>query len=154
MLKEYFEGILLLVAFVALALGVAHPKLRNATSFSAGVLIICAILLPIVDIIRDIDKKYSIDDLLYDMEYADATDDAIELAFEEGISVYIADKYGVNKGDVLVMADGFDIGSMKAERIYITLSSKASLLNYKKIEEEIEKEFTQGGECEVSLKIG
>ena len=154
MLKEYFEGILLLVAFVALALGVAHPKLRNATSFSAGVLIICAILLPIVDIIRDIDKKYSIDDLLSDMEYADATDDAIELAFEEGISVYIADKYGVNKGDVLVMADGFDIGSMKAERIYITLSSKASLLNYKKIEEEIEKEFTQGGECEVSLKIG
>lgn len=154
MLKEYFEGILLLVAFVALALGVAHPKLRNATSFSAGVLIICAILLPIVDIIRDIDKKYSIDDLLSDMEYADATDDAIELAFEEGISVYIADKYGVNKGDVLVMADGFDIGSMKAERIYITLSSKALLLNYKKIEEEIEKEFTQGGECEVSLKIG
>lgn len=154
LLKEYFEGLLVIVTFVSLALGVAHPRLKSAASFSAGVLVICAILLPIVDIIRDIDKRYLVDDLLSDIDYADATDDAIELAFEEGIAVYIADKYGVNKGDVLVMADGFDIGSMRAERIYITLSSRASFLDYKKIEEEIEKEFTQGGECEVSLKIG
>lgn len=154
MLKEYFEGVMLLLTFVALALGVSHPKLRNATNFSAGVLIICAILLPLIDIIRDIDRKYSVDDLLFDIEYSDATDDAIEIAFEEGIALYIADKYGVNKDDVLVMADGFDIGGMKAERIYITLSSKAALLDYKKIEEKIAKEFTNGGECEVSLKIG
>ena len=154
MLKAYFKELIILVTFAALALGVSHPRLRNATSFSAGVLIICAILLPLVSIIRDINKKHSIDDMLSDVEYEDATDDALELVFEKSIATYIAEKYGVGSDDVLVMADGFDIGSMRAQRIYITLSSKAAFLDYKKIEEEIAKEFTQGGECEVSLKIG
>ena len=154
MVKEYFEGVMVLLTFVSLAMGVSHPKLKNATTFSVGVLITCAIMLPLVSIIEDIDKKYSIDDLLSNIEYSDVADDTIELAFEEGIAIYIADKYSVNSEDVLVMADGFDIGVMKADRIYITLTSKAALLDYKKIEEEIAKEFTKGGECEVSLKIG
>ena len=154
MLKEYFEGVMILASFVALVVGVSHPRLKSATNFSAGVLIMCAILLPLVGIIKDIDKKYSIDDLFSVIEYEDTTDGAIELAFEEGIALYIVDKYDVKSEDVLVMADGFDIENMRAERIYITLSSRAALLDYKKIEEEIAKEFTYGGECEVSLEIG
>lgn len=154
MLKEYFEGLMVLITFMALALGVAHPRLRSVTTFSAGLMIICAILLPLVSIMRDISEKYSLDNLFEDIEYDNVTDDAIELAFEMGISAYVVDKYGVKSDDVVVMADGFDMESMKAQRIYITLSSKAALLDYKKIEEEIKKEFTSGGECEVSLKIG
>ena len=154
MLKEYFEGVMILAAFFALALGVTHPRLKDSTSFSTGVLIICAIMLPLVSIIRDFDEKYSVDDLLSDIEYEGVSDDVIEVAFEKGISMYIAERYGVSSDNVLVMADGFDMESMKAKRIYVTLSSDAALLDYKKIEEEIATEFTEGGECEVSLKIG
>ena len=154
MLNEYFEGVMMLVTFVSLALGVVHPKLKNVTGFAAGILLACAILLPLVSIVRDIDGKYSLDSILNSMEYEDATDGSIELAFEKGIAAYIADKYGVRRDEVLVMADGFDLERIKAKRIYVTLCSRAALLDYKKIEEEIEKEFTEGGECEVSLRIG
>jgi hypothetical protein len=43
---------------------------------------------------------------------------------------------------------------MRAERIYITLSGKAALADYKRIEKEVGKEFTKSGECEVSVKLG
>ena len=140
------------MTFAAILLGIAHPKLKGATSYSIGVLMICVILLPLVDIIRDFDTKSMFDSINMDLEY-DITDDMIEASFEEGISEYIAQKYGVDKSCVSVMADGFDMERLRAERIYVTLSGKAVFLDYKKIEDEVRSEFTNGGECEVSLKI-
>lgn len=152
MLREYFSEIIILMTFAAILLGIAHPKLKGATSYSIGVLMICVILLPLVDIIRDFDTKSMFDSINMDLEY-DITDDMIEASFEEGISEYIAQKYGVDKSCVSVMADGFDMERLRAERIYVTLSGKAVFLDYKKIEDEVRSEFTNGGECEVSLKI-
>ena len=140
------------MTFAAILLGIAHPKLKGATSYSIGVLMICVILLPLVDIIRDFDTKSMFDSINMDLEY-DITDDMIEASFEEGISEYIAQKYGVDKSCVSVMADGFDMERLRAERIYVTLSGRAVFLDYKKIEDEVRSEFTNGGECEVSLKI-
>lgn len=152
MLREYFSEIIILMTFAAILLGIAHPKLKGATSYSIGVLMICVILLPLVDIIRYFDTKSMFDSINMDLEY-DITDDMIEASFEEGISEYIAQKYGVDKSCVSVMADGFDMERLRAERIYVTLSGKAVFLDYKKIEDEVRSEFTNGGECEVSLKI-
>lgn len=152
MLREYFSEIIILMTFAAILLGIAHPKLKGATSYSIGVLMICVILLPLVDIIRDFDTKSMFDSINTDLEY-DITDDMIEASFEEGISEYIAQKYGVDKSCVSVMADGFDMERLRAERIYVTLSGRAVFLDYKKIEDEVRSEFTNGGECEVSLKI-
>ena len=152
MLREYFSEIIILMTFAAILLGIAHPKLKGATSYSIGVLMICVILLPLVDIIRDFDTKSMFDSINMDLEY-DITDDMIEASFEEGISEYIAQKYGVDKSCVSVMADGFDMERLRAERIYVTLSGKAVFLDYKKIEDEVRSEFTNGGECEVSLKL-
>jgi hypothetical protein len=111
-------------------------------------------MLPIVDIFKDFDSDYYINELIEDVEYNAYTDDMVELAFESGISKYVADKYGVEENDVYVMADGFDIESMTATRIYVTLSARAALIDYKKVEEDIKNNFTNGGECEVSLRIG
>ncbi|MBR2971653.1 MAG: hypothetical protein IKC61_01845 [Clostridia bacterium] len=152
MLREYFSEIIIIMTFAAILLGIAHPKLKGATSYSIGVLMICVILLPLVDIIRDFDTKSMFDSINMDLEY-DITDDMIEASFEEGISEYIAQKYGVDKSCVSVMADGFDMERLRAERIYVTLSGRAVFLDYKKIEDEVRSEFTNGGECEVSLKI-
>ena len=115
---------------------------------------ICAILLPLVNIIRDYDTKNVIDDILSDFKYDIVTDNSIEIAFEDGISEYVAQTYGVDTECVKVMVDGFDMEHMKAQRIYVTLSGEAMRLDYKRIERELCSEFTSGGECEVSIKIG
>ena len=153
MLKVYFTDVIYLSAFIALAAGISHPRLRKSTTFGAGVLLICIILLPLVDIIENIDMKIETGDYLGNIDL-DLSDDALEGAFEDGIREYISEEYQVDKELITVMADGFDIECMRAGRIYVTLVGKAATLDYKRIESVIENEFTKDGECEVSLRLG
>lgn len=153
MLDEYFSNLLTLCVFVSVALGVSHHRMKKTASFGAGVLVICAIMLPLVDILSDFKPNDELNDLFGNINY-DATDNAIELSFEEGIAKYIALKYEVDRECVLVNADGFDLETLRAERIYITLFDKAVWIDYKSLEGDIEKQFTQSGECEVSINLG
>lgn len=153
MLKVYFTDVMYLSAFIVLAVGISHPRLKRSTNFGAGVLLICIIMLPLVDIIKDIDVKIDTDSY-FESGDTELSDEALEVAFEEGIREYIAQEYRVDKELITVMADGFELESMRAERIYVTLTGKAATLDYKRIESDLEKEFTKRGECEVSLKIG
>ena len=152
MLREYFLGLIGVVLFISLLVGIAHPRMVSSVRLGAGALAICAILLPIVDVISGFDISDELDGILDGIDY-DTTDSAVELAFEEGVARYIAQTYGVREECVTVRADGFDISSLCAERIYVTLSGEAALLDYKRIEEEIRERFTFGGECEVSIDV-
>ena len=153
MLREYIIRLLIIATFVAFATAVAHPGLRQATGFATGILVICAIMLPLVDIIKDINLNFDVDEYLGSTKN-EQPEDVIKVAFEDGIREYISVEYGVDESLVIVLADGFDMSKMRAERIYVTLMGKAALLDYKRIEEMIEREFTNNGECEVSVKIG
>lgn len=153
MLKEYLKDILILCAIVALMLGVSHFRLRGAIRISAGIILICAILLPLVDIIKDFEQEFDSDIYFKDFD-AELSDNAIEGAFEDGVARYLADEYRVDTALISVNADGFDMGKMRAERIYVTLRGEAVRLDFKRIENEVAKEFTDGGECEVTLEIG
>ena len=144
---------MMLSLFVSVALSLSHPRLKSASLFGAGVLLICAFLLPIVDIIGKYDVNFEIHQYMSTIE-SDTSRDMIETAFEDGICRYIADKYGVDPSLITVMADGFDLETMRAERIYVTLHKNAVWLNLKELKDELEREFTRGGECEVSLKLG
>ena len=153
LLREYFKETLTLCVFISVALGIVHPRLKRMVSFSAGILIICSIMLPLVDILRSFDIDRTFDNVLADMNHDGATDSSIELAFESGIAEYIAEKYVVETSAILVNVDGFDMAALRAERIYVTLSGEAILLDYKKIEKEICEMFTKMGECEVSINV-
>ena len=153
MLKEYFTEVLLVTTFIALATAVPHPRLKQTTKFGAGILLICVFLLPLVDIIKDIDLKMEIDDYIGSINDEESVD-VIKAAFEEGICEHLATEYGVDESLIGVYADGFDISTLRAERIYVTLSGRAAVLDYKRIESELERDFTNNGECEVSVKIG
>ena len=154
MLKEYFAGVLALCALVSVALGVAHPRLKKVVSFAAGILIISAIMLPLIDIIHSLGSDNVLGEILEGVDFEDKGDNAIEMAFEKGLAEHVALKYGVDVECVDVMVDGFDIECLRAERIYVTLTGKAALIDYKRLEAELSENFTLGGECEVSLNIG
>ncbi len=154
MLSGYFSTVITVCVFITVALGLSHPRFKGAVGFGAGILVICVVLLPLVDIFRDFDINEPLDGIIADMKQEGAADDAIELAFERGIAEYIAAEHDVDVGCVVVNADGFDMESLTAERIYVTLSGEAIYLDYKKIQNEISGRFTQGGECEVSLSVG
>ena len=153
MLREYFIGVVGITVFMSFALGIAYPRMMTSMRLGAGVLLICAVMLPLVDIIGDLNSNDELGDIFCNMDY-ETTDSAIELAFEEGIRGYLAEKYKVDAECIGVRADGFDISTLSAERIYVTLSGRAALLDYKRIEAEVAEHFTTAGECEVSIGIG
>ena len=153
MLREYFIGVLGLALLLSILLSLSHPRLTAVTRFGAGVLLFSAVLLPLVDIIDDFDIDSALDGIAGGIDY-EVGDSAIEMAFEDGVAEYIAKKYGVDRECVGVNADGFDISTLTADRIYVTLSGKGLLLDYKMIEAEVVSEFTRGGDCEVSFGIG
>lgn len=153
MLDGYFIGTLTVILFAAVLLWVAHTSLKGVTALGMGAVIICAVLLPLVDIIRDIDVEDALENIFDGIDY-DATDSAIELAFEDAVAQYIADEYGVSADCVNVRADGFDIATLTAQRVYITLTGEGVTVDYKRMEEEVISRFTAGGECEVSISFG
>jgi hypothetical protein len=111
-------------------------------------------MLPLVDIIRDFDIDDSFEKMLDEFELDGMTDSAIEDAFEDGIAQYVSDRWGVDRECIVVNVDGFDMESLTAQRIYVTLAGMGALVDYKRIEEALIEKFTRDGECEVSLKIG
>lgn len=153
MLRDYFISTVSVSAFVALALGVSHPRLRSVTVFSSGVIIICAVLLPLVDILKEFRGADALDSFMESVDFS-ASDSAIELAFEDGVAEHVASRYGVPRECVSVRADGFDISTLSAERIYVTLSGQGCLIDTKRVESEVAGEFTRGGECEVMISFG
>lgn len=153
MLREYFIGALGVTVLMSIMLSVSHPRLDKVTRFGAGALMISAILLPLVDIITDYDVNSVLDSIAGGVDY-ELSDSAIELAFEDGLAEYVAKEYSVDKESVMISADGFDISTLTAKRIYVTLSGKGLLLDYKRIEADLSAQFTQGGECEVSFELG
>ena len=153
MLKTYCTDVLGVATFLAIGSAVAHQRFKTVTGFGVGIVMICVIFLPLVDIFADFDIYKEMESLIGDVEY-DVTDSAVEMAFEEGIREYVASEYSVCAECVGVTADGFDLEIMRAERIYVTLSGKGIYLDYKRIETDVSEKFTKGGECEVSLKLG
>lgn len=153
MLEENFIYLLSMCASVSVALSISHKRTRSAVMFGVGILIIAAVLTPLVDIFSAFSVSDYLDEIYEYMDYEEKNDSAIELAFEDGIAKFVSDKYGVPYECVSVFADDFDLESLKAGRIYVTLSGKAIYLDYKSIESELCEKFTHGGECEVSLRI-
>ena len=153
MLEGYFVSVLYVSLIGVILLSLTHQRVRGVTSFGVRAVMICAILLPLVDIIRDFDADSLLNEVLGDIDYT-VGDSAIELAFEDGVADYVAQSYGVARECVTVMVDGFDIGSLSAERIYVTLYGRAALIDYKRVEKEVRETFAPSGECEVSISLG
>ena len=153
MLNEYAITVLKLSLFVGVALNLAHPKQEKVIRLSLGIILLSAVTLPFVDIIAD--NGLNLDLILPDEGIdVEVSDDAIEEAFEDGIREYICSSYGLSSSDVKVMADGFDLSSMTASRLYVTLSGKGAYVDYRALADHLAEEFTRGGECRIELDIG
>ena len=153
MVKEYTVLVLKLSAFIGIAINLAHPKQSKIMRLALGIVLISAIMLPLIDIITVNNSNVIIFPTPDEVD-VEMNDEMIEIAFEEGIGKYISSKYFLSEDEVKVNADGFDFSVMKATRIYVTLCGKGVCIDYRKLEDEIAKEFTRGGICEVELNIG
>ena len=153
MFKEYFLSAASVLVFVSFVSVISHTKAKKITRSALGIIVICVIMLPFIDILGD-NALFDFDFSYISDENIELNDEEIEAAFETGIERFVAEKYSKDPADIHVSVDEFDISTMRAQRIYVTLRGGARDIDYRRLEDIIRDNFTNEGRCEVELDVG
>ena len=152
MFKEYFLSVMSVLLVSMALMTFTHGKVKRISKIAIGIVVSSVIMLPIVDIL--LNKELTFDLFFENDSEGNLNDEEIERAFEIGIEKYISNYCDIDPTSVCVLVDGFDMSSMRAERIYVTLKKEAMLIDYRKLEDVVEENFTNGGRCEVEFDVG
>ena len=151
-MSEYFASVVLVSSLVAfselISFSGGKEKGERLAIYAILAYLIISPVVPLVDSLRD----FEIPEFTLDSEEAGGA--YIEVgkeAFTDGISHALSEKFGLRDGEYTVAVVGFDFNNMKAERIIITLLSGGYTVDFREIEEYIEKSGL--GECEVEYAI-
>ena len=151
MLENYVIEIVKLLIFFGVSFNFVHPRQAKAAKLSVGIAVLCAVMLPLVGVIADNGLK--IPEIVF-TEYKEIeNENYVKIAFEEALQESVSTICDIDKNDVKVFVEKVDMESMKAEKIHIVLSGKGLYSDYRSLAEKIEKEFTNGGKCEVEFDI-
>lgn len=142
---EYLLSIITLaIVFDILELFSAE-RYKGLTRAAMSLILVMAILSPLPSLIDRIGGEL-------DFTEAEGSGEDIRLsAFGEGIREYISSEFDLDAEEVLVEIVGFDGEEMRCEKILITLSGRAALADYKRVERLIDGLGL--GDAEVKIEI-
>lgn len=149
-LSEYAAGILAIVAAAALATFVSYKsELASSERCAAAIIIAATAIIPIGKLISSISvAPPRVEDFIGDgLEYEKVGEEA----FSDGLSLLIAEKYGLDREGVRVAVVDFSFEQMRAKRITVILSGKAVIADAPSIESYISSLGI--GECIVEIEI-
>lgn len=142
---EYLLSIITLaIVFDILELFSAE-RYKGLTRAAMSLILVMAILSPLPSLIDRIGGEL-------DFTETEGSGEDIRLsAFGEGIREYISSEFDLDAEEVLVEIVGFDSEEMRCEKILITLSGRAALADYKRVERLIDGLGL--GDAEVKIEI-
>lgn len=125
----------------------------TAEKTAVGIVSAFIIISPLVTAVRNIDIDKALDLLTGGSYETDADCSAVaEEAFAKGIGQAVADKFSLDKEDIRVKIIDFNMETMSARQIKISLSGTAALADYRGIESYVNS--LEMGECRVEIEIG
>jgi hypothetical protein len=142
---EYLLSIITLaIIFDVLELFSAE-RYKGLTRAAMSLILVMAILSPLPSLVEKIEGDI-------DFSEIEGSGEDIRLsAFGDGIREYISSEFDLDSDEVAVEIVGFDKEEMKCEKILITLSGRAALADYKRVERLIDELGL--GEAEVKIEI-
>lgn len=142
---EYLLSIITLaIIFDVLELFSAE-RYKGLTRAAMSLILVMAILSPLPSLVEKIGGEL-------DFSEIEGSGEDIRLsAFAEGVREYISSEFNLDSDEVAVEIVGFDQEEMKCEKILITLSGRAALADYKRVERLIDELGL--GEAEVKIEI-
>lgn len=143
---RYIFTIIALAVIFDISELISADRYKGLTRAGVSLLLVLAILTPLPGVIDEMRGALDFSDL-ESSEGADIRYDA----FVSGLREYISSEFDLSREDVEVEAIGFSEVDMRAEKILVTLSGKAALANYKRIESVIDQMGL--GEAEVKIEI-
>lgn len=118
-----------------------------------GIIAAFIIISPLATFFTDMDFSF-LDDIAKDSGYESglSPSEIAERGLIEGIKSAVADKFMIDKEDIRVKTEGFDMEKMSCKSIRIYLSGSAALADYRGIEQYVNS--LGMGECRVEIQLG
>ena len=153
-MKAYLISVVLISAMVSLAshfLGGTEAARYGRLGLS--VVLLWAVIAPLSELCRALPEipDFSIPSV-EEGEGAPLYAVRAEAAFCDGIAAAIAEKFSLQKAQITVISEGFDVLSMRALRVRVLLKKEAVFADSFAIASFVEGEGL--GECEVEIEIG
>ena len=150
---------LLTVAALSCAVGVIEylfypSKAKEAARICSAVILVHALLSPVLSFAASLSEGLPSFDLQppTDIPFEDTYEKTAEDAFKEGICKLLCANYGLKPENVSVFTEGFEVSTMKAQRIIILLRGEAALCDHRGMEAYLDS--LSIGACEVRIRIG
>ena len=150
-MENGFVYILVILFAVALCSFVAYDSEKARASRTAlGVILLAALSGLLADVALELKDITSLDALEYeDVEWAEFAEQSMSGALERGVRLAVAEKFSFSEDDIRVECRGFNLETVSAERISITLYGGAAISDIRAVREYVEGEGL--GDCEVKV---
>lgn len=148
---NYFIYIIALLFTVAFSSFLSYDTEKARASRTAlGVIMLVALTALCFDVLADL-QSFSFSDVPeYNASEGESfTEQSLSDAFAEGVKLAITDRFSFSEQDVEVSCIGFDVNSVSAERICVSLSGRAAFADVRAVREYVKK--LRLGECEVTV---
>lgn len=149
-MAEYFGSVITVSALASLAALVSYGGDKDKWhKFAVLVILLYVSVTPVAALVTE----FTEDDFFLDIDSdvgelgENAYGKVGEEAFKLGIRKAIAEKWDIYETDVLVNVSGFDFENMRAEKINVTLLGGGMGVDYRAVQEYIQKNGL--GSCEV-----
>ena len=154
---DEISGYMLLALGLSASLGLvsalSHPALSRETEMAVGVLCLFAMSFPVIAFISGPPTLPALPEGGY-TDVSGGISEIGERAWLEGIEGYLSGKYSVSPEDITVLAEGFDLYTMRARYVRVSLSGAGMLANLHAMRDDILSSFVaEGGSCEVVINF-
>ena len=146
---RYIFGCIALAFISAVLYHLSHTSLRESVRAAMGVVLLLFMLSPIASLISGVlDVRLPSGDFTFGESYTAVTEEA----YCKGIASALRDEFSAPGDCFYVYCDGFVFETMYSKKVYVTLTGKAALLDYRAVREFVINSVETGG-CEVEIEI-
>ena len=147
---EHLFSAVLLSFISAVLYHISHTALRESVRAAMGVVLLLFMLSPVASLLSGIlDIRLPSTDLSFDADYTVVAEEA----YVKGIRSALASEFNTKEECFTVFCEGFDFENMYSEKIHVTVTGGAALVDFRLVRDFVENSVNTGG-CVVVVEIG
>ena len=151
-MTEYTLGVFGILAICGVLSLLCYGSGR-AEQTALGIIAAHLIISPLVTTIFSIDPSDAFDSLTGGEYETDVSPSLVaEEAFAEGVRLAVADKFSIDKENIRVKVNNFNMEKMSCDKIKLFLDGKEVFADYRGIESYVNS--LEMGECKVEILLG
>ena len=151
-MREYIFGAIILSLITAIAIHLTHTSLSEPARVAMGLVLLLFVASPIASVFNTILNLKIPETGSEEIIFKGGCDEVGEEAFCQGVASLLSDRYSVSASGFIVICEGFNLETLSADIVSVTLIEEAAKLDYREIKAYIEDNL-KVKECDVKIEV-